>query len=157
MSASEHELKRRECQLKRHEFLFKLHEAVLERTFKVSSTALIGNLAVLALFASIVRVDVNKTLITSLQASSSYFLLGALTTLLALGASFAMTLRRAEAFERLAKENFPDEATLYDEPKNIISRIVVFQVIPSMATLGIILSGFFFIIGLLDVLARVSH
>jgi hypothetical protein len=148
----EHEIKRREYQLKRHDFLLRINENYHERVFKVTSSALAGNIGALILLVTLSKGEGNKHLFESLGSSSHSFIVGAVSALLAFGAGWAMSLRTTEDFIRVARDNFQNTDNFNPDNRWEISLFISYIVIPWMLTLGVMLSGASFLWGLLTIL-----
>jgi len=67
-----------------------------------------------------------------------------------------MSVRATEAFDRLVSNNFPPDDHLHKDNRNFLSQAISYTVIPYLAVFGAIVSGMFFVFGLLLVLARAT-
>jgi fatty-acid desaturase len=85
-----------------------------------------------------------------------FFLVGAVIALLSVGAGWAMFMRATEAFDRLASTNFSPTDDLHKDDRNLLSRIVSYTIMPYMAVIGAMISGLFFVFGILVVLTRAT-
>lgn len=153
---TEQEIKRREYELKKHDFLLKLYEAYHERIFKVTTAALAGNIGALVLFATISKAGADEALLSSLKDSVRIFLLGILFGSLAVGAGWAMSIRKTEAFERLVRSDFSPDDDLLKDQRNALSRAVSHVFVPYMAVFGAMISALFFLFGILAIITRAA-
>lgn len=148
---SDDEIKRREYELKRNEFLFKVTDSYHERLFKIASSAIVGNLGALALFASVSKADGDKALLAAFQDAAFLFFTGAIFGLFALGGAFAVSSRRAFNFERIAAAHFPEDAS---DKRGAMFRLVSYVLVPFMTTICLGGSSAFFAIGLFVMMKR---